>query len=164
MATVHITPHLDTDQLGQHYRKAQDPVERSHFQIIWLLSQQRSVEEVSEITGYSERWIFEIVRRFNADGPSGLGDRRHDNPGIVKPLLTPIQERDLRIALSFSPPDGGVWNGRKVADWISNAIGRPVRRQRGWDYLKKLGFRLRKPRPRHINGDKEQQQMFKKNC
>ena len=87
----------------------------------------------------------------------------------IRPLtfdngITPVPERDLRIALFDSPPEGGVWNGRKVADWIGDTIGRPVSRQRGWDYLKKLGYRLRKPRPRHIKGDQEQQQVFKKNC
>jgi hypothetical protein len=83
MTTAHIKPHLDSDQLVQRYRKAKDPVERSHYQLIWLLSQQRSVDEVSEITRYSERWIFKVARRFNEDGPKGLGDRRHDHPGKV---------------------------------------------------------------------------------
>ena len=165
MTILKVVPHLDTEKLGQRYRQSQVAVERSHYQIVWLLSQNRSVGEVAEITKYSERWVFEIARRFNEDGPNGLGDRRCDNPGARNALLTPIQERDLRIALVFSSPlDGGIWNGRKVADWIANVIGRPVSPQRGWDYLKKLGYRRRKPRPQHVKADQVLQQDFKKNC
>lgn len=164
MTILNIASHLNTEKLEQCYRQANNPVKRSHYLIVWHLSQKRSVKETSEITGYSERWIFEIARRFNVDGPNGLGDCRQDNSGAGNSLLTPIQKIDLRIALAFPPPEGGIWNGRKVADWISKVIGRPVDRQRGWDYLKKLGYRRRKPRPKHVKGDPVQQQAFKKNC
>lgn len=164
MTILNIAPHMDTETLGQRYRQAQDSVKRSHYLIIWHLSQKRSVKEVSEITGYSERWVFEIARRFNEGGPNAIGDRRHENSGAGNSLLTPIQEIDLRIALAFPPPEGGIWNSRKAADWISKVIGRPVGRQRGWDYMKKWGYRLRKPRPQHVKADKKQQQVFKKNC
>jgi len=163
MTILNVAPHLDTEQLGQRYRQAQNFVERTHYLILWHLSQKRSVQEVSEIVGYSERWIFEIARRFNEGGPNGIGDRRRENLGAGNALLTSIQEIDLRIALAFPPPEGGIWNSHKVADWISNKIGRPVSHQRGWDYLKKLGYRLRKPRPQHVKADKEKQQAFKKN-
>ena len=31
-------------------------------------------------------------------------------------------------------PDGGLWNGRKVADYLSELIGQPISRQLGWEY------------------------------
>ncbi len=37
----------------KRYRQAKDPLERSHYQVIWLLASGRSSREVSEITGYS---------------------------------------------------------------------------------------------------------------
>lgn len=160
---ANIASHMGAEDLERCYREAKDPVERSHYFIIWHLSLGKSVKTVAEIASYSQQWIHKIILRYNTDGPRGLGDQRRDNRGNTS-LLTPVQERDLQIALVFSPPPGGgVWNGRKVADWIANLIGRPVGRQRGWDYLKKFGFRLRKPRPQHVKGDQKQQQAFKKN-
>jgi hypothetical protein len=35
--------------------------------------------------------------------------------------------------LAGAPPEGRQWNGRKVADWLSEHLGRPVHRQRGWE-------------------------------
>ena len=46
---ISITPHLNTDELGQRYRQAQTVIERSHFQIIWLLAQGKRTEEVAEV-------------------------------------------------------------------------------------------------------------------
>ena len=54
MTILNVAPHLDTEQLGQRYRQAQNSVERTHYLILWHLSQKRSVQEVSEIVGYSE--------------------------------------------------------------------------------------------------------------
>jgi transposase len=62
--------------MGQRYRAARQPIERSHLQIVWLLSQGRSEREVAAVTGYGQRWIAAIVRRYNAGGASGLGDPR----------------------------------------------------------------------------------------
>ncbi|MDF5717642.1 MAG: hypothetical protein PUP93_28190 [Rhizonema sp. NSF051] len=33
---ISIKPHLSLTELEQRYRQPKDPVERSHYQIIWL--------------------------------------------------------------------------------------------------------------------------------
>ena len=43
------------------YREAGDPVERSHYQIAWLLARGRTAREVADATAYSERWVREIA-------------------------------------------------------------------------------------------------------
>lgn len=35
---IHVTPHLAIADLERHYRQADDPVERTHWQIIWPLA------------------------------------------------------------------------------------------------------------------------------
>ncbi|WP_369011363.1 hypothetical protein [Nodosilinea sp. LEGE 07088] len=32
--------------------------------------------EVSEVTGYSRAWIYEVVRSYNREGPAALGDQK----------------------------------------------------------------------------------------
>jgi plasmid replication initiation protein len=49
-----LSPHASTEELEHRYRKAKDPVERSHHQIVWLLSEGRTTEEVCQVTGYSQ--------------------------------------------------------------------------------------------------------------
>ncbi len=43
------------------YREAGDPVERSHYQIAWLLARGRTAREVADAPAYSERWVREIA-------------------------------------------------------------------------------------------------------
>ena len=36
--TIKLEPHLDSKELEHLYRKAHDPVLRSHYQILWLIT------------------------------------------------------------------------------------------------------------------------------
>ena len=162
MPTLTLAAHLSTADLGRRYRAARDPLGRSHLQIIWLFSQGRDEREVAAVTGYGGRWLAEIVRRYNADGPEGLGDRRARNAG-AKSLLGEDDEAALRGALSKPPADGGLWTGPKVAAWMGARLGRKVWPQRGWDYLRRLGHSLQVPRPRHAEAaSAAEQELYKK--
>ena len=163
--TIKIVPYLDSEELEDRYRKAHDPVERSHYQILWLISEGKTTTQVMEVTGYSRGWIQQLTRRYNADGPEALGDRRHRNPGARdRALLTAEQQEELARALIKPPPDGGMWNSRKVGEWIERRIGRVVsnKKQRGWEYLKRLRQSPKVPRPHHASADEREQEAFKK--
>src|SRR6478735_11386661 len=146
MSASGLAAHLSPAELGQRYRAARPPVERSHLQIVWLLSRGRSEREVAQVTGYGRRWVSEVARRYDEGGPDGLGDRRRGNAG-ARPLLGAEGEAALRAALAEPPADGGLWTGPKVATWMAARLGREVRPQRGWDYLRKLGHSAQVPRP-----------------
>src|SRR3954469_13389984 len=81
MSASGLAAHLSPAELGQRYRAARSPVERSHLQIVWLLSRGRSEREVAQVTGYGRRWVREVARRYDEGGPDGLGDRRRGNAG-----------------------------------------------------------------------------------
>jgi len=162
MSASGLAAHLSPAELGQRYRAARCPVERSHLQIVWLLSLGRSEREVAQVTGYGRRWVGEVARRYDEDGPGGLGDRRRGNVG-AEPLLGAEGEAALRAALSKPPADGGLWTGPKVAAWMAVRLGREVWPQRGWDYLRKLGHSAQVPRPRHAKAaSPEEQAAYKK--
>ena len=98
--TIKLEPHLNPKELENRYRKAYDPVLRSYYQILWLISEGKTTRQVMEVTGYSRGWIQQLARRYNASGPEALGDRRHQNPGAkVRALLTEEQQEELREAL-----------------------------------------------------------------
>jgi transposase len=139
-------------------------VKRSHYQIVWLLSQGKLTREVTEATGYKAEWIRRIAGRYNQLGEEGLGDRRRRNPGAKgRALLGPRLREELGEALSSPPADGGMWNSRKVAEWIAERVGREVGVQRGWEYLRLLGYTPQVPRPTHARADTAEQEEFRGN-
>jgi transposase len=156
-----LPPHLPLAALERRYRAATDPVVRSHYQIIWLLSGGRSTAEVARVTGYSEDWVLKLAQRYRQEGPGGLGDQRHQNPGGA-PLLDEAGRVALQTALTGPAPDGGLWTGRQVAVWMQAYLGRPVHPQRGWEMLRRLGFTPQQPRPTAIQADPIAQAAFKK--
>jgi transposase len=160
-----VAAHLSADELAARYRGARDPVERTRWQMIWLLSCGRSLKEVAAVTGFSSRWIREVVKHYNAAGAPALADQRHRNTGAV-PLLDAAGRQALDDALQKPPPDGGLWTGRKVAQWIAEHLGRSpgaIPPKRGWVYLRRLDYTPRVPRPRHAKAaDPAAQAAFQK--
>ncbi len=161
---LELSPHASTQELEHRYRKARDPVERSHRQIVWLLSEGKTTKEVCEVTGYSPGWVRRIARRYNERGVEGLGDRRHSNPGAKeRALLDEAGERELLEALQGPPPGGGMWSGPKVALWIAQRNGlEKVHVQRGFEYLRKLRYSPQVPRPENASADASEKEAFKK--
>jgi transposase len=87
-------------------------VERSHYQIIWLLAQGKPTEEVATVTGYSRTWIYELVRGYNQVGATMLGDLRHQNPGAA-PKFTDVQQANLYKHYGELPQTGDCGMGAK---------------------------------------------------
>src|SRR4051794_17579405 len=107
--TIKLESHLSSEELENRYRKAHYPVLRSHYQILWLISEGKTTTQVMELTGYSRGWIQQLARRYNAEGAQALGDRRHRNPGAKeRALLSAEQQEELQEALTNPPPDGGM--------------------------------------------------------
>jgi len=156
-----LARHLTIEELGKRYRKARDGVDRSQWQIIWLVAQGKHSGEIAAMTGYRVGWIRALVRRYNADGPDRIGDQRHSNPGQRR-LLTAAQELELKALLQQAQVEGKSWTGPQVARWMSQQLGRPIHAVRGWEVMRRLGFTSKTPRPRHAKADAEQQGWFKK--
>jgi transposase len=158
-----VAEHLGVTELTARYRATRDPVERGRWQMIRLLASGRSPQEVADVTGYSTRWVREVVRRYNEQGPEGLADRRHTNVGAA-PLLDADGRRARDAALAEPPPEGGRRTCAKVAAWIAARLGREkVPAQRGWVYLRRTGHSRQVPRPRHVRAaDPAAQAAFQK--
>jgi transposase len=138
---ITVVEHTSVAQLEQFYKQASGGVESRkarcleastrqtlrQFQIIWLLAQGKKTEEVEEITGHSRTWIYALVKRYYELGIEGLGDLRHQNKGAL-PLIDDVQQAQLWQVLQEKAPDGGLWNGRKVADWLTSLTGRQISR------------------------------------
>ncbi|NUB24339.1 winged helix-turn-helix domain-containing protein [Azospirillum brasilense] len=157
---VHLVHHLDADELHLLYKAVTDATERTHLQIIWLLTSGRSAQFVAEVTGYTPRWVSVIVGRYNEAGVELALVAQPRNPG-ARPLLDACQQRRLRDSLGDPPPNRGLWMGRSVAQWIAGMLGRLVSPRRGIDYLGRFGFTRQVPRPRHAEANALAQEIFK---
>lgn len=122
--------------LRQCEATATTATERRRWQVLVLVALGKSQREISSATGYSIRTIQQIVQRYRAEGADGLVDGRQRTPAST--LLTDAQQQALRAALQHPPEDGGVWTGPKVAQWMTTVTGKPVHRQRGWEYFKRF--------------------------
>ena len=157
-----LSQHLSTSELLDRYRNASNVILKSHYQAIWLLSTGKTPKQVAETTSYTQTWIYQLINRYNEQGEEGLGDLRASNPG-KEPLLNDVQQAQLHQVLTNPAPDGGLWNGRKVAEWMSEVTGKKVTRMRGWEYLKQMEYTLKVPRPEHNEISLAEQRDWKKN-
>lgn len=160
-APLKLPPHLPSQEIAQRYRSCQDGVEKTHWQIIWLMDGGQHIPAIAPQVGFRDEWVRTIVHRYIADGPDGLKDQRRTNPG-QPPLVSAQVRAELQTRLADPPEDGGVWTGPKVAAWLSQRVERPIAPQRAWEVLRALGYTLQRPRPANVHADPEAQAAFKK--
>src|SRR5215468_12256128 len=127
-----IKAHVSSSELEARYKRAVDPIGKSHFHALWLLSCGYEVDEVAELLSFSSRWVRALVKRYNEGGAGALGDQRSRN-GTKPTILTPDALAALTERIKTPPDDGGLWTGPKIARWLAKFHGvQAVHDQRGW--------------------------------
>lgn len=146
-----ILPHLSHAEIARRSRACRDGVETTHWQALWLLTRPEdppAAEQVAAALGLSPGWVRARIKRWNAEGPDGLADRRKATNG-GRCVLTTEPQLELWAAWQGSPPDGGLWTGPKVVAYVRDRGGVAASKPSGWRWLRGLGFSLQVPRPRH---------------
>ena len=144
-----IKARLSSAELEGRYKTAVDPIGKSHFHALWLLSCGYEVDEVGELLSFSSRWVRALLKRYNEGGAEALGDQRSHN-GTKPRILTTDALAALKERIKTPPDDGGVWTGPKIARWLAKFHGvQAIHDQRGWDALIAIGYSIQQPRPRH---------------
>jgi hypothetical protein len=128
---------LNRAELEAHLAAATTPDERRRVQVLLALAAGVPLTEIVGMTGYRPRSIRQIAQRYIEIGADSLVDRRAFAQGAA-PILSLQAQAELRQAIQGAPPDGGAWTGPKVAQWMAAKTGRPVHRQRGLEYLRRL--------------------------
>ncbi len=101
-----LEPHKSIEELEKLYRQTQDPIERTRWQILWLIAKGHKVEEVAEVTGYGRGSIYRsIVGRYNQLGIDGLkkesGDSNSGDRINVRGDSNPNQLRTPRVTVGI---------------------------------------------------------------
>ena len=95
---VAVVDHLSVEALEERYEACTDVTSSRHFQTIWLLAKGHSTSQVAAMTSFGQRWIEQLLERYNAEGPNALGDLRRANGAPATILKSEVLER-LRVRL-----------------------------------------------------------------
>lgn len=167
MPPLRVKPHLTHEEISQRYRKCKNSIEKSRWQLIWLMTMPKKellVTEAAQSVGFCQNWARILVHRYNNEGPEEFIDKRKNNVG-KKPFLDEKQQQTLKDMLTKKrPPDGGLWTGPKVAKWIERKTKKHITAVGAWKWIRKSGFTLQVPRPKNIQSANEKEvKEFKKN-
>jgi transposase len=149
----------------------QDEIRRSYearydhrLHAVLMVAQGTSCNKVAQLLGDSPRAVAYWVKRFEAEGLSGLADA--DRPGRPSKLdddqLQTVEEA-LRSHPSQYGLEGNLWDGKMLSHFIAQQFDVELGVRQCQRLFRRLGFRFRKPRPLIAKADPEIQQDFKKN-
>lgn len=156
-----VSPHQTYEEVVARFRKCQDPDEKLKWQAVMLKMDGWRTADIAEVCKHREDWVRCTIRAYNKHGPSGLIDHRSRNG--KKRLLSGEEQERLRQALQQLPPDGGVWDSPRVAQWIrENTDVTSIAVRSALKYMRRLGLSRQTPRPKHPDADEAAQEGFKK--
>jgi transposase len=157
---LRVADHLSPAALERRYLTCTDVGERERLHCVLLKQEGRSSKDIATLFRKREDWVRRVVRRYNEGGPDAMKDGRQGN-GSPRMLDEATMAR-LESALEQPHHDGGFWSGPKVAAWIAEHVGVECTNRTGWVYLRRLGYSVQRPRPKHPDADPEAQEAFKK--
>ena len=160
---IELKPHLTTAELYRRYRQCREPQEKARWRALHLISRGTRAADAARRVGRTSGWVTQLTQRYNERGAEAVATQA----GAVKPGPRPsLNEQaavELDAALRVAAPDGGLWTAPKVAAWIEQRTGRSVHETTAWRVMRRLGFTLQVPRPRHRrSASAEEQAAFKK--
>lgn len=125
---------------------------------VLLVAQGMTCPEVSLLLGDAPRTVENWVRRFEEEGLAGLTEA--ERPG--RPArLSEAQLEAIQVALRRSPRELGLsvnlWDGKTLSAFIEREWGIVLGVRQCQRLVRRLGFRLRKPRPKLAKADPEEQ-------
>src|SRR3954467_778650 len=100
-----IVPHLAPKEIARRYRACRDGVEKTHWQVLWLLTRSEPAPAPADgaaQVGLTPPWARPILKRGNAGAPAGLAAPRPATNG-GRPKLSEEQQAALFEALQGRP-------------------------------------------------------------
>ena len=131
---------------------------------VLLVAQGLSCPQVAHLLRDAPRTVEYWVQRFEKEGLSGLveGER------LGRPTrLSEAQLEEIAAVLREPPTAVGLktnlWDGKTLSAFIQERYEVPVGVRQCQRLFRRLGFRLRKPRPVIARADAQRQEAYKKN-
>lgn len=131
---------------------------------VLLIAEGLTCPQVSELLGDAPRTVEYWVRRFAGHGFAGLTEgERSGRPS----RLTEEQLEIVGAVLRRSPAEAGLegvgpWDGKTLSTFLKQRFDVDLKARQCQRLFRRLGFRLRKPRPLIAHADPQQQAAYKK--
>jgi transposase len=139
-----------SSELRRQARRSRDANQARRLLSLAAIYDGGSRSDAARIGGVGLQIVRDWVVRFNAEGPSGLLDRKAPGP---MPRLNEVQRRALAAVVESGPMpsvDGVVrWRLIDLAQWVWEQFRVTVSAQTVSRELRALGYRKLSARPRH---------------
>lgn len=153
-------PELSTEavsELDELYRRTDDVRIRTRAQMVLLAAEQRMlVPDIARIVRSDEQTVRTWLKRYRAEGVSGLGDA--PRPGAT-PKVTPAYREQLLETVHQRPRSLGqpysLWTLQRLADYMAEQTGIRVSHITVRAYLKAAGIVLSRPQHKISSPDPE---------
>jgi transposase len=130
---------------------------------ILLICKGMSCYQVADILGQAPRTVQYWVRRFETHGFAGLQEKsRQGRPAALDESALTKVGKDLRQEPRSLGYSQNFWDGKLLSHHLEVAYGVKMGIRQSQRLFKRLGFRLRKPRPVIAKSDPEAQKAYKK--
>ena len=150
--------------LQDEIRRSQEARYDHRLHAVLLVAQGVTCTEAAALLGDAPRTVQYWIHRFEAEGFAGLADA--DRSGRPK-KLSEQQLDEIGKVLRESPRKAGlttnIWDGKTLSIFIRQQYAVDLGVRQCQRLFRRLGFRLRKPRPIIAKADIEQQKQHKKN-
>jgi len=130
---------------------------------VLLVAEGMSCRQVAEALGDSHGTVANWVARFERSGFAGLNDQEGRGR---RSRLGRAEMKQVQVALRKSPAECGLpaqlWDGPLLSSFLAKRFGIVLRARQCQRLFRRLGFRLRKPRPEVAQADPQMQAAVKK--
>ena len=131
---------------------------------VLLVAQGMTCPEVASLLGDAPRSVEYWVGRFKKDGLAGLLEgERPGRPRRLSEKQMAAVDRVLRRPPREVGLSGNIWDGKTLSMWMEQKYGVRLGVRQCQRIFRRLGFRLRKPRPALAQAIHELQRAHKKN-
>ena len=129
--------------------------------IIRLHKQGRKTREIKVVLDVSERHVESIVKKYKAEGFSGISLKKRGRKAGAQRSLSACQERMIRNTVLDKKPEqlklrGCMWTRKNIAEFIERTCGIDIPLSTLGYYLERWGFSVQRPTRRAYKQNPEQ--------
>lgn len=156
-----VEPHLSEQEVLERIKGTVGFWRVQKWMVIWNgLVAPRPAREIALHTGLAEQTVHNLISRYNRHGPevvegTGKGGRRRSYLSLEEEIsfLEPFKQKALT---------GQIAMASEIKEAFEQLVEKTVHKTTIYRLLKRHGWRKVKPRPFHVQAQKEKQEAFKK--
>lgn len=157
MTHLTVVAHDTQAGLREKLRHAHDEAYKTRVKAVLLAMQEKKRYEISAQLTVDEKSVTTWLQRYN----KGSTDALVSNYG-GRPEGNPKWEDSLFEGLAREIDKGGYWSIPKMQEWLRVHHHRNIPEQTVWYRMDQLTYSYKGARPHPVQGNKEQQESFKK--